>query len=66
MEQIVKIDGMKCTGCTQKVQDRFEKLAGVQSVQMDLAQKQATLTVTEPVASTTLAAALQDTKYTIA
>lgn len=65
MQQVVKLNGMKCAGCTQNVQARFEKLAGVTQVQVDLSINTATLTTPTPVPYPTLMAALSDTKYTI-
>ncbi|MEJ1294873.1 heavy metal-associated domain-containing protein [Latilactobacillus sakei] len=65
MTQIVKITGMKCDGCTQNVRERFSKIAGVQSVEVSLDQKQATLQTATEIDHATLAAALEGTHYTV-
>ncbi|MFT8727219.1 MAG: cation transporter [Liquorilactobacillus nagelii] len=40
-QEKVVISGMKCSGCVDKVQNSFQKLAGVSDVKVSLADKQA-------------------------
>ncbi|ANK62093.1 hypothetical protein AYR56_00220 [Loigolactobacillus backii] len=63
MTQVVKIEGMKCDGCVKAVTEAFKNVAGVKSVQVDLAKKQAT--VEGNVDSAALAASLKETSYRV-
>ncbi len=44
MEKVLTIEGMKCNHCSAAVEKALSALAGVESVHVDLAAKQATVT----------------------
>lgn len=66
MSQTVTIEGMKCDGCVNIVKEKFEAIAGVKSVDVQLEEKQATIEATSELSKEQLAAALADTKFTVA
>jgi copper chaperone len=41
--EVIKIEGMTCTGCVNSVKNVLEKIPGVDSVEVSLEQKQATI-----------------------
>lgn len=41
--EVIKIEGMTCTGCVNSVKNVLEKVPGVDSVEVSLEQKQATI-----------------------
>jgi copper chaperone CopZ len=69
MENSIKhtfhIGGMSCGGCVTTVKNKLEKAAGVTSVKIDLAKKEAEITSTQALKSNTLQEMLVDTDYTI-
>jgi copper chaperone CopZ len=70
MENSIKhtyhIEGMSCGGCATTVKNKLSAAAGVTSVQVDLAKKEAEITSTKPLNADTLQQALNNTHYTIA
>ncbi|MFD2307056.1 heavy-metal-associated domain-containing protein [Enterococcus termitis] len=65
MEKTVEMAGLSCEGCAANVRERFEAVAGVQSVSIDLSRKTATVTSDQVVDKAALDQALADTKYKI-
>lgn len=65
MEQVVKIEGMKCDGCANTVKTKLGTLSQVQTADVDLAANEATLTVDETINIDTLNEALKDTNYSV-
>jgi len=45
MKKEVLLDGVKCAGCANTVQERFSAIEGVESVEVDLATKKQYLKV---------------------
>lgn len=45
MKQEILLDGVKCAGCANTVQERFSAIEGVESVEVDLATKKQYLKV---------------------
>lgn len=43
MSHTVKIEGMKCDGCTKKVTEKFSSVPGVSNVEVSLENKEAVL-----------------------
>jgi copper chaperone len=41
--EVIKIEGMTCTGCVNSVKNVLENIPGVDSVEVSLEQKQATI-----------------------
>ena len=41
--EVIKIEGMTCTGCVNSVKNVLEKIPGVDRVEVSLEQKQATI-----------------------
>jgi cation transport ATPase len=65
MKKQMQIDGMMCEHCKAHVLRALSAVEGVGSVEVDLAAKTATLSLTEPVANEVLAAAVTDAGYTV-
>lgn len=65
MQKEVKVDGMKCAGCANTVQERFSAIEGVESVEFDLATKKATVESQTEIDTETLNAALAETNYSV-
>ena len=65
MKKEVFIEGMKCEGCANTVQDRFSAIEGVESVEIDLANKSVLIESQSEVPEDTLVVALADTKYSL-
>lgn len=45
MKKEILLDGVKCAGCANTVQERFSAIEGVESVEVDLATKKQYLKV---------------------
>jgi copper chaperone CopZ len=69
MENSIKhtyhIDGMSCGGCVATVKNKLSAAAGVTSVTVDLAKKQAEITSSHSLKAEALQEALGNTGYTI-
>lgn len=65
MQQEVKVDGMKCAGCANTVQERFTAINGVESVKIDLENKKAVLESQTEIDTEMLNAALAETNYSV-
>ena len=65
MKKEVLLDGVKCAGCANTVQEKFSASEGVESVEVDLATKKAVLESQTEIDTETLNAALADTKYSL-
>lgn len=66
MENTVIINGMKCDGCVNRVKENFEKIAGVQSVSVNLEKKSASIISDREISNDELKESLSETKFTIA
>ena len=64
MKKTVYIDGMMCNHCTAHVQKALEALEGVESVEMSLENKSATLTLSKDIDDSVLTQAITDAGYT--
>lgn len=60
-----EIDGMTCNSCVANVTNDLQKVPGVKSVQVDLANKEATIEMYRHIEATELQQALGNGKYTI-
>jgi cation transport ATPase len=65
MKKQMKIEGMMCEHCKAHVTRALSGLDGVAAVEVDLAAKTATLTLSATVADETLTAAVTDAGYTV-
>ena len=65
MKQEVTIQGMTCQGCANAVKTKFEKIKGVDSVEVDLENNLATLITELEIPKDSLQTALEDTNYTV-
>lgn len=65
MEETVIINGMKCEGCSTKVKESFEKIAGVESVAVSLENKNAVIKSDRELSQDELQQALEGTKFTV-
>ncbi|MEK4948638.1 heavy-metal-associated domain-containing protein [Carnobacterium sp. FSL W8-0810] len=65
MKREVLVEGMKCEGCANTVQERFEAIEGVESVAIDLINKKAVLESQSDINKDTLVSALSGTKYSV-
>ena len=64
MSKTVKVEGMMCQHCVAHVKKALEALAGVQSAEVSLEQKQAVLTCSDEVADAAIKAAIEEAGYT--
>ena len=44
MEKIVKIEGMKCEGCANRVKNSLKELKGIKKIDVNLSDKEAIIT----------------------
>ena len=65
MKKEVLLDGVKCAGCANTVQERFSAIEGVESVEVDLATKKAVLESQTEIDIETLNVALAETNYSV-
>lgn len=65
MKQEVFLEGVKCAGCANKVQERFLAIEGVDSVDIELDNKKALIESQREIDNETLNAALAETKYSV-
>ncbi len=65
MNKTVFIEGMKCQGCVDSIKEKFENIAGVESVDIDLENKKATITGNGDVSLDELRNSLSGTKFTV-
>ena len=63
MKKEVRVEGMKCAGCAETVQERFRAVEGVDSVTVDLANKKVSIESQTNIEKEKLVAALTGTKY---
>ena len=65
MNKTVSIEGMKCQGCVDIIKEKFEAIAGVDSAEVDLANKKATISGSENVTLDELKKSLEGTKFSV-
>lgn len=65
MKQEVTVKGMTCQGCANAVKTKFEKIKGVNSVEVDLDNDRATLTTEIEIPKDSLQMVLEDTNYEV-
>ena len=70
MENSIKhtyhIVGMSCGGCVATVKNKLSAVAGVTSVEINLAKNEAEITSSQPLNASVLQQVLNNTHYTIA
>jgi copper chaperone CopZ len=59
------VSGMSCGGCVATVKNKLSAAAGVKSVEINLAKKEAEITSSNPLDAGVLKQALNNTHYTI-
>ena len=65
MNKTVFIEGMKCGGCVSSIKEKFESIPGVESVEIDLESKKATITGNSDVSLDELRNSLVGTKFLV-
>lgn len=65
MKTTIQIEGMSCAHCSKAVEKALQAVAGVDAVQVDLAQKTATVESDANVAPESLKAAVTDAGYEV-
>lgn len=65
MKQEVMVTGMTCQGCANTVKTKFEKIQGVDSVEIDLENKKAILETEIEIPKDSLQIVLEDTNYEV-
>lgn len=63
MTKHIQIEGMSCMHCVKHVTNALKELNGVSNVVVNLAQKNATIEVTETVSNQVIEAAIQEAGY---
>ncbi|MFX3995918.1 heavy-metal-associated domain-containing protein [Streptococcus suis] len=65
MKKEVLLDGVKCAGCENTVQERFSAIDVIESVEVDLETKKAVLESQTEIDTEKLNAALAETNYSL-
>ncbi|MGY0402508.1 heavy-metal-associated domain-containing protein [Carnobacterium jeotgali] len=65
MKNEVLVEGMKCTGCASTVQEKFEAIKGVESVEVNLENKKVVVESKTEIDRDTFKSALSGTKYSV-
>lgn len=65
MKQEVDVNGMTCQGCANTVKTKFEKINGIDSVEIDLENKKAILETEIEIPKDLLQTVLEDTNYEV-
>lgn len=65
VKQIATVEGMKCDGCANTVQTKFNELSGVSKVEVDLDSNTAVLDAESNLTADDLGSALEDTPYEV-
>ena len=65
MKNEVVVEGMKCTGCASTVQEKFEAIEGVESVEVSLESKKVIVESKKEIDKETFKSALSGTKYSV-
>lgn len=60
------VEGMTCDHCVRAVHDELSQVAGVTSVDVDLASGRVQVAATRPIGAEVLAAAVDEAGYTVA
>ncbi|WP_039804712.1 heavy-metal-associated domain-containing protein [Nocardia araoensis] len=62
----LNVTGMTCGCCAGKVRDKVGKIAGVRTVEVDVAEGLVTITATEPIRRDAIATAVQEAGFRLA
>lgn len=65
MKKEVRLEGIKCAGCANTVQEKFSAIEGVESVEFNLATKKVTIESQTEIDAEMLNAALAGTNYSV-
>lgn len=65
MRKEVMVEGMKCKGCAHKVQEKFEAIEGVDSVEVNLENKSVIVESKSEIDKEALRTSLSETKYSV-
>lgn len=65
MKKEVVVEGMTCEGCANTVREKFKAIEGVESVEIDVANKKVTLTSSSNIEREELESSLADTHYSL-
>ncbi|SIN98801.1 Heavy-metal-associated domain-containing protein [Carnobacterium alterfunditum] len=65
MRKEVLVEGMKCKGCANTVQEKFEAIEGVESVEINLESKKVIVESKTKIDAETFRSALSGTKYSV-
>lgn len=63
MKKVMTIEGMSCNHCKMNVEKALEKIAGVEKAEVDLAKKEAIITMDAPIKEDTLMEAVKEAGY---
>ena len=64
-KEILHVEGMMCNNCAKHVREALEKVAGVASVEVDLAAKTASVTLSSDVSDEALKNAVLEQDYDV-
>lgn len=65
MKNEVLVEGMKCAGCANTVQEKFKAIKGVESVEVNLENRKVVVESKTEIDKDTFKSALSGTKYTV-
>ena len=66
MRKQIKIEGMTCGHCSARVEKALNAMAGVTEAKVDLANKTATINITQDIDDNVLREAIDDAGYDVA
>ena len=65
MKKILEIDGMSCAHCAARVKKELEKIEGVESVEVNVEEKKAVVSLNTAISEVKLKAAVEEAGYEV-
>ncbi|HHU92114.1 MAG TPA: heavy metal transport/detoxification protein [Halanaerobiaceae bacterium] len=65
MKKILEIDGMTCAHCAARVKKELEKIEGVESVEVNVEEKKAVVSLNTAISEVKLKAAVEEAGYEV-
>ncbi|MFY9497179.1 MAG: cation transporter [Halanaerobiales bacterium] len=65
MKKILEIDGMTCAHCAARVKKELEKIEGVESVEVNVEEKKAVVSLNTAISEVKLKAAVEEVGYEV-
>lgn len=65
MEKTIIIEGMSCSHCTNRVKESLQQMNGVESVEMNLEEKSAKITISNPISEEEIKKQIEEAGYSV-